>query len=351
MNIRFTSKALIFTWLVVLALAGCTSEPESAQSNSASTDTSAVVPQPLGGTNAEEDASFIGSEAVVSPLGPTSITRGVIQDSNGDMWFASWQGIIRYDGTAFTNVTLEQGLKRYRVFSLLEDSRGNLWFGTMGAGVYRYDGRSFRLFTTADGLASNSVVCLMQDRSGAVWMGTTAGVSRFDGYAISSHITHPGVTDNFTSAIAQDKNGMLWFGTNAGVSCYDGKSFVPFTIAQGTPFMNVRSILADRNGMVWIASQTGLCRYDGRTQTTVSTQFVGNIFEDKTGNLWLSEGDSKGMTLVRYDGKTFTPVKRDTQVFGVTQDNSGMLWFGTANGVCRYDGKTFTKFDAPSATT
>ena len=82
---------------------------------------------------------------------------------------------------------------------------------------------------------------------------------------------------------------------------------------------------------------------------------TSNIYEDKTGNLWLSEGmvNSSDMTLSRYDGKSFTKITEDKQVFGIIQDKSGNFWFGTANGVCRYDpsaslrtgGTSFTKFN------
>lgn len=74
------------------------------------------------------------------------------------MWITSWDGIFRYDGKSFTNMT--SNISSARFFSVLEDRKGNLWFGTIGSGVYRYDGKTFQNFTTRDGLPNNEIVVL-----------------------------------------------------------------------------------------------------------------------------------------------------------------------------------------------
>src|SRR6185369_9342814 len=94
--------------------------------------------------------------------GPGSITRNIIQDRKGNIWMASWEGVFKYDGKIFTNIT--SGVSTARFFSLLEDRRGNLWFGSIGSGVYQYDGNSFQNFTTKDGLVNDEVGCIYEDR-------------------------------------------------------------------------------------------------------------------------------------------------------------------------------------------
>src|ERR1700743_163313 len=84
---------------------------------------------------------------------PNRITRNIIQDRKGNIWIASWDGIFRYDGKSFTNITNKVSSARF--FSVLEDRKGNFWFGSIGSGVYYYDGESFRNFTTKEGLAGN----------------------------------------------------------------------------------------------------------------------------------------------------------------------------------------------------
>jgi ligand-binding sensor domain-containing protein len=75
--------------------------------------------------------------------GPNTITRNIIQDRKGNIWIAAFDGIFRYDGKSFINITSKVSSARF--FSVLEDRKGNLWFGSIGSGVYYYDGRSFVL--------------------------------------------------------------------------------------------------------------------------------------------------------------------------------------------------------------
>ena len=135
------------------------------------------------------DPYFIESKDTVSIYGPNHITRDVLQDKNGNFWFATWHGIIKYDGKIFTNYTLKEDLIHFHVVSCYEDKKGNLWFGTARGGLYRYDpsvalskiGKPFTLFTTKDGLADNSVSAFAEDTEGNIWFGSYNGASRYNG--------------------------------------------------------------------------------------------------------------------------------------------------------------------------
>jgi ligand-binding sensor domain-containing protein len=312
------------------------------------------------------DPYFIAPDDTITPYGPRSITRNMLQDKKGNIWFATWEGIIRYDGKSFANFTLTERLRRFHVFCVLEDKTGSLWFGTIGAGAYRYDGKSFTNFTEQEGLANNRVGCMSEDAIGNIWFGTDSGASRYNGKSFTNFKTKDGLSDNYVHSIMLDKTGKIWFGTDNGVCSYDPgknapgeKPFTDFTNKEGLPFKNVRAVIEDRAGNIWIGSEDGLFRYDGKTITNFTTNFIGYIFEDKTGNLWLSEGEvnsrdkfwnpQNGMALYRYDGSFFIKITErnsadDSQIFGIFEDKAGYIWFSTMQGVCRYDGKHFTAF-------
>jgi ligand-binding sensor domain-containing protein len=303
------------------------------------------------------DPTFVKSEDTVSTFGPGNITRNLLQDRNGNIWLASWEGIIRYEPASgkFTNLTLKERLRQFHVMSLTEDRAGNLWFGTIGAGAYRYDPvkAEFRNFTTTEGLAGNSVLSIAEDKNTNIWFGTTEGVSRFDPASGNfTNFTKPdGINLESVNSIIQDKTGTIWFGTWGGVITYDGKFFTNFTNKEGLLFANVRSIVEDKKGNIWIASSAGLCCYDPfpgtnfmltkqAGMTYITTKFTGNLFEDKKGNIWLSESDDTNMALSRYDpasGKLGKIRTGDRQVFGIIEDTSGKIWFGTETGVYCYD--------------
>ena len=341
-------RILIFIILLVLNLiTSCTENNKPKAEKSGSDSIQVVIPK---NRQPNADPSFERTKDTISLNGPHSITRSVLQDRNGNIWLASWEGIIRYDGKLFTNITLKEGLPQFHVFSILEDRSGNLWFGTIGGGVIRFDGRNYTNFTSHDNLVGNSVICIQEDKAGNIWLGTTEGVSCYSGNNFRNFTTQNGLSSNFISSIEEDKNGKLWFGTNGGINCYDplhssisgGPSFVNFSRSKDLSFHNVRAILEDREGHIWICSQEGLNRFDGKSLTTIPTYFPMNIFEDRAGNLWLSGGKENGkdMTLYKYDGKIFSEIKTSLQIFGVTEDRDGNIWFGTASGVCRYDGKS-----------
>lgn len=284
---------------------------------------------------------------------PSSITRTIKQDRQGNIWFASWQGIIRYDGNSFTNVTSEVSLSRF--FSILEDRKGNFWFGSIGAGVYYYDGKDFRNYTTKDGLANDRVTYLYEDKKGNIWFGTEGGASCYDGKTFRNYTTKDGLPNNDVNSIIEDRTGKIWFGTRGEACFYDGEEFVKIMNKNGTPFTNVRSIIEDKKGNIWFGGNDGLWCLDGTSFTSFTTKFVGYVYEDKKGNIWTSSESTngKGWSLSRYEENSLnkgeaivTEIKTlDSMFFGILEDNNGHIWVGSLNGVYCYNGKTFKKIN------
>jgi ligand-binding sensor domain-containing protein len=301
------------------------------------------------------DPTFIMTQDTVSAKGPHSITRNMLQDKNGDMWFATWQGIIRYNGKLFTNMTLKEGLDHFHVFSILEDRNGNLWFGTIGGGIYRYDGKAFTHFTKADGLSGNTVFCMLEDKTGMIWLGTGSGLSRYDGRSFSSFKKSDGLVHDSVYAIAQDNNGKLWLGTEGGINSLYALSLnglSKFTKEEGLPFRHVVGLTTDKAGNMWIGSQAGLFRYDPLTKalSKMTNDFMSHIYEDRNGNIWF------GGDVNRYEGKSLVHYslkkgQNSNNLFCIYEDRNGNLWIGSMDGVRRYDGKpqpdgsgSFTEF-------
>jgi len=297
------------------------------------------------------------NKGVITAYGPKWITRNIIQDRKGNIWIAAFDGIFRYDGKSFTNITGKVTSARF--FSLLEDKKGNFWFGSTHSGVYEYDGKSFINFTTGDGLASNGVGCIYEDKAGNIWF----GASRYDGKSFRDFTSKDGLSNNDVNAIIEDKTGKIWFATRSNTFVYDGKTFAVFS-HDGKPFTNVRSIIEDKKGNIWLGGNDGLWRYDGITFTNFTQKFVGDIIEDKKGNIWTSSesaaspawdgsrtGNIQSWALTRYDGNslsnkkpTVTEIPNKGGIFGILEDDKGGIWFGAFDGVHRYDGKTITDF-------
>lgn len=308
------------------------------------------------------DPYFVETQTITSPNGPTSITRNIMQDIKGNIWLAAWEGIMRYDGKEFVNFTNKEGLRRYHVFTVLEDSQGDIWFGTIGAGLYHYDGTTFTNITKKDGLADDKLGCIYEDKNGNIWFGTMGGVSFYDRRTspkeyikFRNYTMEDGLTDNDINSIIEDESGKIWFGTRGKTCTFDGKTFTPFTQQSGRNFINVRSIIEDENGAIWLGGNDGLWSYKNGLYTNYTKNFVGYIYEDSKGHIWTSSeqgGGDHNWVLSRYDKKPLAFEKREVtpmypktgMLFGITEDDKGNIWVGSVQGVSRYDGKSFNFF-------
>ena len=63
-------------------------------------------------TTPDVDPYFMESKAIASPYGPTDITRNVLEDSKGNIWLATWEGIIDFDFFAINNLLLNKAYHR-----------------------------------------------------------------------------------------------------------------------------------------------------------------------------------------------------------------------------------------------
>ena len=273
----------------------------------------------------------------------------VMEDRKGDLWFATWEGVSRYDGKRL--VTLEM-LSDDNVSTVLEDREDNLWFGIRRGGVVKYDGEQLLPFTTEDGLAGNGVLSILEDRKGRLWFGTGGGVSQYDGERFVSLTVQDGLAEGHVESILEDREGYLWFVVPPAraASRYDGKEFVTFTPEEGLPNYNLVPVMEDREGYLWFGTWGGgVSRYDRSTGTEqqfvtftaedgLADNRVWSITQDREGYLWFG---TWGGGASKYDGRVFqTLCKRDGLVSNTTheilQDRNGDVWITTEGGVTRY---------------
>ncbi len=94
----------------------------------------------------------------------------------------------------FEHITLGDDLADYRAFDVAQDSIGFLWFAT-SEGMYRYDGLTTTVYkprlNDTSGISSMTAWCLLTDRSGKVWLGTfDSGLDCLDPYNRRGHALH-----------------------------------------------------------------------------------------------------------------------------------------------------------------
>lgn len=87
------------------------------------------------------------------------------------------------DPINFSYISLNEGLSQSTVFSIDQDKRGNMWFATYD-GVNKYDGYSFTVYqhneSNPHSIANDIARIVKADSQGRIWIGTRDGLSFYD---------------------------------------------------------------------------------------------------------------------------------------------------------------------------
>jgi len=269
------------------------------------------------------------------------------------------------------------------VRSILEDSKGNVWFGSYNEGVCLLRNGRLQYFTTESGLSDNQVRNIYEDKNGIIWFECGRGLSTYNGKKLTVYKER-----NYTATNTHQLNKHdLWFKGDKiegysqleklpGVYQYDGQklSYRIFPVTpkpeDGFKYYISTAFIKGKNGTVWLGTYGAVIEYNGSNFKILNNEYFGlnsetgslhvrSIFQDRKGNLWIG---NNGIGVLKYDGEkvvNFTvqqKLKREDtkgnsleKVFSIGEDSSGNIWFGTVgSGVWRYDGnsvKNFTKAD------
>ena len=88
------------------------------------------------------------------------------------------------DNIRFQRYTQQQGLSQQAVMAVMQDRSGFMWFATQ-EGLNRFDGYQFRVFyhnpDNANSLSNDAVYSIIEDHQGYLWLGTDGGgIERFE---------------------------------------------------------------------------------------------------------------------------------------------------------------------------
>lgn len=94
----------------------------------------------------------------------------------------------------------------------------------------RLSGQDFdtRRITSGTGLSNSSVTCILQDSDGQMWFGTWDGLNMYDGKSITVFKPEPGnkesISNNIIREMIEQKPGILWVATDRGINRLDVKT-------------------------------------------------------------------------------------------------------------------------------
>jgi len=206
----------------------------------------------------------------------------------------------------FSHLTTNDGLSQSYVNTILQDGRGFMWFATRD-GLNRYDGNTFVVYkhnpNDPGSLSANFVEDLMEDDQGGLWVATfSAGVDKFD--PITERFTHyrhdpsnpKSIGGDSVESLARDSRGYVWLGTgDSGLDKFDPATgtFTHYLNDSDGRFVGeITNVIVDRHGDIWFVGERGLFHLNPqRGEITRPPATVGlaadYLYEDSDGILWM----------------------------------------------------------------
>lgn len=292
---------------------------------------------------------------------PQNSASSIIQSKNGYLWFATQEGLARFDGVRFTvfDRINSPAMVDSWIVRIAEDAVGGIWIRPVGfapALNYLKNG-VVRLISTAEGLPSNRSLTLAPDTEGGTWIGTDRGLSYHKDGTFTNYSTKDGLPADTVFGLTLDNRGRLWISTVRGIARFREGNIETLT---GTPAFpdtiafrrnDFRNIHEDRSGTIWLVTNRGLLAHkDGTTRAfTVKDGLLSQnilwIHEDRQGSLWL--GTDRG--LCRYKDGAFTPfgasvASNENSVSEIHEDEEGNLWLVMGKGIKRFSNGKFESF-------
>lgn len=275
------------------------------------------------------------------------------KDTNGAVWMSHTDGATHeineqqtFGRTAFSGKTLD-------VHTVLRDSKGNTWIGTIGQGLARlrapsHDVQTMERYSQPDGLSSEFVRCLFEDREHNIWVGTQNGLNRFRDEKITTLTRSEGLATEDVGALATAPGGSVWASTSLGITRVEGEH--RHLYLQGVSAMGLS---VERTNKLWAGTKRGVgsmndgkWAYLPRPAGTRLTD-VTAITEDDRGGIWLVDAQ-KG--LYRWANGHITdfsdePLLKGKSILVAQPDGKGRVWLGLyEGGVVVFDGSQFRAY-------
>lgn len=239
---------------------------------------------------------------------------------------------------------------------IFQDSDGYIWFGTFD-GLCRYDGYKVTTFRSSTNnpnlLTDNDINQIAEDKNNQLWIGTNNGINILNKKNYQIHRLNDESTINkHIKYIKVSSDGYIWVGVNNYLLCFNPdhtlkKKYDRQLLSEGA----INSVFEDSDGNIWVTAWNhGLFRLDKDSDTFIKYPSLGannnpfRIFQDNKQQFWICTWGG-GLFLFYPDKpkeEMYIPIdiyNKDSKIkeqtfFSITQDDkNGYIWVVSFSGL------------------
>ncbi len=297
--------------------------------------------------------------------------RNILQDQRGFLWLGTEEGLQRYDGHSFKLFSKRpNSLRDNRIKTLYQNNSGQIWVGTVSGGLHLYHPslESFQSWTSdslaESRLSSTGVSAITEDAEGTLWIATMGSglyalqpeAGQLSHYRHSADNTNS-LSNDYVRALYVDAENRLWIGSDAGLDRFlpEENAFRKQNFPEPAGNRSGRAvgvIAGNSSGNLFLGTPFGLVSYDpagGSSHLWQPAPAANDGYEtnrvtaiaDHTENLlWvgtLSQGlfllEKNNLRPIKLQETAPANVQTSYATNAIIQDNGGITWVGTINGL------------------
>lgn len=292
----------------------------------------------------------------------TNILNTFIEDSDGNLWFGTNDGVFRFDVKRNSWIQLlknniRNDITRYNAIALCEDNEGNIWVGGPMSGLISIINKKTLKITekyyfdaNLDMFIKGQIYSIFKDSEGNIWLGGLHGLlTRFNprtGKIKRYDIKSVNTITEYSNTIMVGTVRGLYFVNKKDDSIVRALSIEKL---QSPMLAHINVIYQDKDGKIWLGSEGGLMRYNRSTDELkifkktdgMNSKSVFGMLADKRNRLWISTEKELGYYDLTEGTFTWFGMEEglNDQRFSPRsqfQGKNGELLFGTSNGIVSF---------------
>ncbi len=287
---------------------------------------------------------------------PHNSLRDIAQTPEGHLWFATWEGLVRYNGLDFTvfDRSTTPGLRDNGVGALLVDRSGGLWISDSRGNVTRRgaDGR-WNVWEHRPDTPQVLIQAMQMDSHGRLWLlyegkgiGSLGPDGAFDYQTPPADVP---MALSFTKLVV-DVQDRVWVGTLDGLVVRDTDGVLrrapdSWGLGRGLVWP-----YRAPDGVMWVVAGERIYRMqDGAPLLQHRLPGVTHItamLQDRHGDLWLGTENQGLLRLSRHGLERLPPGLSlpGGRVVSLREDAEGSIWVGANGGLYRLRETLFSSF-------